>query len=227
LNTAVRFDGERRAGTVGLPLPGVEVRLVDDDGAPIDGSDDETVGEIQVRGPNLFLEYLNRPDATAEVMRDGWFATGDMATRAEDGYIRIVGRRATDLIKSGGYKIGAGEIEGALLEHPGVAEVAVTGEPDDDLGERIVAWVVPNDGEKPGEKELADHVRAAAHAAQAPARRPLPRRAAAQRDGEGRQEGTWRMTPAPPGSVGRRTRQRIGSSSRQPCSAADAPAASP
>jgi malonyl-CoA/methylmalonyl-CoA synthetase len=158
MNTAVRFDGERRAGTVGIPLPGIELRLVDDDGAPLDVSDDETVGEIQVRGPNLFLEYLNRPDATAEVMHDGWFATGDMATRADDGYIRIVGRRATDLIKSGGYKIGAGEIEGALLEHPGVSEVAVTGEPDDDLGERIVAWVVPADGEQPGEKELADHV---------------------------------------------------------------------
>src|SRR4051794_18421110 len=158
MNTAVRFDGERRPGTVGLPLDGVDVRLVDDDGAPMDVSDDETVGEIQVRGPNLFLEYLNRPDATAEVMREGWFATGDMATRADDGYIRIVGRRATDLIKSGGYKIGAGEIEGALLEHAGVAEVAVTGEPDDDLGERIVAWVVPADGEQPGEKELADHV---------------------------------------------------------------------
>jgi malonyl-CoA/methylmalonyl-CoA synthetase len=158
MNTAVRVDGERRPGTVGVPLPGVDLRLVDDDGAPIDAHDDETVGEIQVRGPNLFLEYLNRPDATAEVLRDGWFATGDMATRAEDGYIRIVGRRATDLIKSGGYKIGAGEIEGALMEHPGVAEVAVTGEPDDDLGERIVAWVVPSDGERPGEDELADHV---------------------------------------------------------------------
>ena len=158
MNTAVRFDGKRRAGTVGLPLRGVDVRLVDDDGAPIDATDDETVGEIQVRGPNLFLEYLNRPDATAEVMRDGWFATGDMATRADDGYFRIVGRRATDLIKSGGYKIGAGEIEGALMEHPGVAEVAVTGEPDDDLGERIVAWVVPADGDRPGERELSDHV---------------------------------------------------------------------
>src|SRR3954449_6100841 len=157
MNTAVRVDGERRPGTVGLPLEGVEVRLVDDDRAAIETSDDETVGEIQVRGPNLFLEYLNRPDATDEVMRDGWFATGDMATRAEDGYIRIVGRRATDLIKSGGYKIGAGEIEGALLEHPDVAEVAVTGEPDDDLGERIVAWVVAK-GRAPAAGELADHV---------------------------------------------------------------------
>jgi malonyl-CoA/methylmalonyl-CoA synthetase len=124
----------------------------------LDASDDETVGEIQVRGPNLFLEYLNRPDATADAFVDGWFATGDVATRSSDGYIRIVGRRATDLIKSGGYKIGAGEIENALLEHPGVAEAAVTGEPDDDLGERIVAWVVPAGADRPGERELADHV---------------------------------------------------------------------
>jgi malonyl-CoA/methylmalonyl-CoA synthetase len=158
MNCAIRADGERRPGTVGPPLPGVGLRLVDEDGAVLEVSDDETVGELQVRGPNLFLEYLNRPDATAEAMRDGWFATGDVATRSEDGYIRIVGRRATDLIKSGGYKIGAGEIENALLEHPEVAEAAVTGEPDDDLGERIVAWVVPAGDAKPGERELADHV---------------------------------------------------------------------
>jgi malonyl-CoA/methylmalonyl-CoA synthetase len=157
MNCAVRFDGDRRPGTVGPPLAGVEVRLVDDDGAVITTSDDETVGEIEVRGPNLFLEYLNRPDATAEALRDGWFRTGDVATRAPDGSIRIVGRRATDLIKSGGYKIGAGEIESALLEHPGVAEAAVTGEPDPDLGERIIAWVVP-EGARPDEAELIDHV---------------------------------------------------------------------
>jgi acyl-CoA synthetase (AMP-forming)/AMP-acid ligase II len=155
MNTAVRADGERRPGTVGPPLDGVELRLIDDDGNVIDGDD---VGEIQVRGPNLFLEYLNRPDATEEAMRDGWFATGDVATREPDGYIRIVGRRATDLIKSGGYKIGAGEIENALAEHPAVKEAAVTGEPDDDLGERIVAWIVPAGDEKPSERELADHV---------------------------------------------------------------------
>jgi malonyl-CoA/methylmalonyl-CoA synthetase len=88
----------------------------------------------------------------------GWFRTGDLATRAPDGYIRIVGRRATDLIKSGGFKIGAGEIEGALLEHPAVQEVAVTGEPDSDLGERIVAWVVPSGGTRPAADELAGHV---------------------------------------------------------------------
>src|SRR4051812_39914580 len=158
MNCAIRADGGRRPGTVGPPVPGVELRLVDDEGAVLNVSDDETVGEIQVRGPNLFLEYLNRPDATPEAMRDGWFATGDVATRSADGYIRIVGRRATDLIKSGGYKIGAGEIENALLAHPGVAEAAVTGEPDDDLGERIVAWVVPAGSSRPGERELADHV---------------------------------------------------------------------
>ena len=148
MNTSVRTSGDRRPGTVGLPLDGIEVRLVGDD----------EIGEIEVRGPNLFLEYLNRPDATASAFVDGWFRTGDMAVRDADGYLRIVGRRATDLIKSGGYKIGAGEIENALLEHPGVAEVAVTGEPDDDLGERIVAWVVPVGGALPAESELSDHV---------------------------------------------------------------------
>ncbi|MEO6085225.1 MAG: AMP-binding protein, partial [Umezawaea sp.] len=156
MNTSVRASGDRRPGTVGLPLDGVEVRLTDDGGEI--GLDSAGIGEIEVRGPNLFLEYLNRPDATAAAFVDGWFRTGDMAVLDPDGYVRIVGRRATDLIKSGGYKIGAGEIENALLEHPGVAEVAVTGEPDEDLGERIVAWVVPVPGELPGEAELSDHV---------------------------------------------------------------------
>ncbi|QHA04437.1 AMP-binding protein [Streptomyces broussonetiae] len=160
MNTSVRADGEARAGTVGVPLPGVELRLVEEDGTPIAAYDGESVGEIQVRGPNLFTEYLNRPDATAAAFAaDGWFRTGDMAVREPDGYVRIVGRKATDLIKSGGYKIGAGEIENALLEHPGVREAAVTGEPDADLGERIVAWIVPADPEAPpAAEELADHV---------------------------------------------------------------------
>ncbi|MEV7975850.1 acyl-CoA synthetase [Streptomyces sp. NPDC086519] len=160
MNTSVRADGQARAGTVGVPLPGVELRLVEEDGTAIARYDGETVGEIQVRGPNLFTEYLNRPDATAAAFTaDGWFRTGDMAVREPDGYVRIVGRKATDLIKSGGYKIGAGEIENALLEHPGVREAAVTGEPDADLGERIVAWIVPADPQSPPPaEELADHV---------------------------------------------------------------------
>ncbi len=162
MNTSVRVDGETRPGSVGVPLPGVELRLVEEDGTPVAAYDGETVGEIQVRGPNLFTEYLNRPDATADAFTaDGWFRTGDMAVRDSGGDVRIVGRKATDLIKSGGYKIGAGEIENALLEHPGVKEAAVTGEPDADLGERIVAWVVPADPQSPpGLEELADHVAA-------------------------------------------------------------------
>jgi malonyl-CoA/methylmalonyl-CoA synthetase len=158
MNTAVRADGERRPGYVGVPLGGVDLRLVADDGTDLDARDDETIGEVAVRGPNLFSGYLNRPEATAEAMRDGWFFTGDLATRAPDGYWRIVGRRSTDLIKTGGYKVGAGEIEVALLEHPGVREAAVTAAPDPDLGERIVAWVVAESGERPPERELIDHV---------------------------------------------------------------------
>lgn len=152
MNTSVRADGEPRPGTVGVPLKGVELRLADES----DG-----IGEIQVRGPNLFTEYLNRPDATEAAFDDGWFRTGDMASLEADGYVRIVGRKATDLIKSGGYKIGAGEIENALLDHPAVREAAVTGEPDADLGERIVAWIVPADpSEPPTPEELSAHVAA-------------------------------------------------------------------
>jgi len=151
-------DGDRRPGTVGTAVQGVDVRLVDDSGAVVDARDDATIGELQVRGATLFTGYLNRPGATAATMHDGWFRTGDMATRCADGHLRLVGRKATDLINSGGYKIGAGEIENALLEHPGVAEVAVAGRPDDDLGERVVAWVVPTAGTSPGADELADHV---------------------------------------------------------------------
>ncbi|ARX83253.1 MULTISPECIES: acyl-CoA synthetase [Streptomyces] len=163
MNTSVRADGEPRAGTVGVPLPGVELRLVDEAEAEIPGdAGPEAVGEIQVRGPNLFTSYLNRPDATeAAFAPGGWFRTGDMAVRDADGYVRIVGRKATDLIKSGGYKIGAGEIENALLEHPGVREAAVTGEPDPDLGERVVAWIAPADPALPPTLDaLAAHVAA-------------------------------------------------------------------
>ncbi|MFI6652863.1 acyl-CoA synthetase [Streptomyces sp. NPDC050529] len=158
MNTGVRADGEPRPGTVGAPLLGVELRLVEEDGTPL--TDPASIGEIQVRGPNLFTGYLNRPDATAAALTaDGWFRTGDMATLDPDGYVRIVGRKATDLIKSGGHKIGAGEIENALLDHPGVREAAVTGEPDPDLGEQVVAWVVPADpADPPSAAELADHV---------------------------------------------------------------------
>ncbi len=156
ITCAVRAEGPRKPGTVGPPLDGVRLRLVDDEGDTLDVAD--TVGEIEVAGPTLFLGYLNRPDATAETMHDGWFRTGDVATRSADGHLRLVGRRSTDLISSGGYKIGAGEIEDALREHPGVADAAVTGEPDPDLGERLVAWVVAAGDPPPSAEELVEHV---------------------------------------------------------------------
>jgi fatty acid CoA ligase FadD36 len=135
-------DGERRPGWVGLPLAGVSSRLVDDDGAEIP-HDGETIGSLQVRGPTLFDGYLDRPEATAEVFdADGWYRTGDVAVVDGGGMHRIVGRESIDLIKSGGYRIGAGEIETVLLAHAGVSEAAVVGVPDDDLGQRIVAFVV-------------------------------------------------------------------------------------
>ncbi len=159
MNCSTQVSGDRRPGFVGPALPGVEVRLVDDDGAVLGVHDGETIGEIHVRGSNLFLGYLNRPDATAASLRDGgWFATGDLATRTADGFVRIVGRRSTDLIKTGGYRVGAGEVESALLEHPAVLEAAVTAEPDDDLGERIVAWVVLRPGQVVGGHELEGQV---------------------------------------------------------------------
>jgi malonyl-CoA/methylmalonyl-CoA synthetase len=143
INTAMRVDAPHVPGTVGPVVEGVELRLVDDARVPLDVFDDATLGEVAVRGPNVFLGYLNRPDATQAVRdAEGWFYTGDLATRRPDGALRIVGRRSVDLIKCGGYKVGAGEVEAALLEHPAVREAAVLGAPDDDLGERIVAFVV-------------------------------------------------------------------------------------
>lgn len=156
--TAVRADGDRRAGYVGKPLPHVEVRVVADDGEDVP-HDDATIGDVLVRSPSIFDGYLNLPQATAGAFRDGWFVTGDLGSIAPDGYLRLAGRRSTDLIKSGGYRIGAGEIESALLEHPAVSEAAVRGVPDPDLGERILAWVVPNG--RVSETELIDHVASA------------------------------------------------------------------
>jgi fatty acid CoA ligase FadD36 len=155
ITVSARAAGERRPGYVGLPLAGVRTRLAGDDGEvlPADG---ESIGELQVRGPMLFTGYLNRPEVTAaSYTPDGWFRTGDVAAIEPDGWHRIVGRASTDLIKSGGYRIGAGEVENALLAHPAVAEAAVVGTPDPDLGERVTAYVVA-DGVT--EQQLIDFV---------------------------------------------------------------------
>jgi malonyl-CoA/methylmalonyl-CoA synthetase len=142
INCAERVDQPSPPGTVGPPLPGVELSLLDDAGRECPW-DEATLGEVRVRGPNVFPGYLGQPEATARVLTaDGWFSTGDLAVRRPDGAVRLVGRRATDLIKCGGFKVGAGEVEAGLLEHPAVSEAAVVAAPDPDLGERIVAFVV-------------------------------------------------------------------------------------
>ncbi len=142
ITVSTRAGGERLPGSVGLPLPGMQTRLVAEDGAPV-AHDGETIGSLQVLTPTVFDGYLNRPDATAAAFEaDRWYRTGDAAVIGPDGMHRIVGRESVDMIKSGGYRVGAGEIETVLLGHPGVAEVAVVGLPDRDLGQRIVAFVV-------------------------------------------------------------------------------------
>lgn len=142
ITVSTRADGERRPGWVGWPLRDMATRLIGEDGSPVP-HDGDTIGSLQVHTPTIFDGYLNRPDATAAAFDpDGWYRTGDAAVIGPDGMHRIVGRESVDLIKSGGYRIGAGEIETALLGHPGVDEVAVVGISDEDLGQRIVAFVV-------------------------------------------------------------------------------------
>lgn len=133
------YEGERRPGAVGQPLPGVEIRLQSEAGEPVTAEDEP--GEIQVRGPNVFREYWNRPEATRDAFQEGWFKTGDIAV-LERGYYRIMGRSSVDIIKSGGYKLSALEIEAALLDHPAIRECAIVGLPDDTWGELVAAALV-------------------------------------------------------------------------------------
>jgi len=133
------LQGERRPGFVGGPLPAVEVRLVDEDGEDVPPG---TPGEILVRGSAVFREYWRRPDETKAAFRDGWFITGDVAV-LEDRAYRILGRRSVDIIKTGGYKVSALEVEDVLRTHPLVADCAVVALPDPEWGERVAAAVVP------------------------------------------------------------------------------------
>jgi malonyl-CoA/methylmalonyl-CoA synthetase len=132
------YDGERRPGHVGLPLPGVEMRLVDTDFNPVAAG---TPGEIQIKGPNVFLEYWRKPEATKAAFVDGWFQTGDIAQYDKNSY-KILGRNSVDIIKSGGYKISALEIEEVLRRHPDIKECAVVGLPDEEWGEIVAAGLV-------------------------------------------------------------------------------------
>jgi malonyl-CoA/methylmalonyl-CoA synthetase len=129
MNVSNPYDGDRRAGSVGLPLPGVELRLAED-------------GEILLRGPNVFDGYWERPDARAEAFDpDGWFRTGDLGAFDPDGYLRILGR-SKELIISGGLNVYPREVEEVLLSHPSVTEAAVVGTPSDEWGETVTAFVV-------------------------------------------------------------------------------------
>jgi malonyl-CoA/methylmalonyl-CoA synthetase len=141
MNTSNPCEGERRPGSVGLPLPGVSVKLLDAEGQPVA---DGEAGEVHVRGPNVFAGYWRQPDPTAEAFVDGWFRTGDMAERSSDGYYTLRGRR-TDLIISGGFNLYPREIEELLLEQAGVREAVVCGVPDERRGEVPVAYVVADD----------------------------------------------------------------------------------
>jgi long-chain acyl-CoA synthetase len=141
---------ERKAGSIGVPVRGVEMKLVDDDGKDVDEGE---VGEIAIRGENVMKGYWGRDDATKEAIPDGWFLSGDMAKQDEDGYFFIVDRKK-DLIIRGGYNVYPREVEEALYEHEGVAEVAVIGIPDDSLGEEVGAAVALKDGSDADEEEL-------------------------------------------------------------------------
>ena len=145
------YAGIRKAGTVGQALPGVELVLVDEQSQPVKGED--VSGEIWIKGPNVFLEYWENPEATqATFSEDGWFKTGDIAI-LEAGYYRIMGRSSVDIIKTGGEKVSALEIESTLLEHEDIAECAVIGVPDETWGEAIVAAIVLNEGCRVLQKE--------------------------------------------------------------------------
>jgi malonyl-CoA/methylmalonyl-CoA synthetase len=154
MNVSNPYDGERRAGTVGLPLPGVSVMIRDEAGAEVP---DGVTGELWVRGANVCAGYWRRPDATAAAFVDGWFRTGDLGVRASDGYIALQGRRS-DLIISGGFNIYPRELEERLVTMPGVREAAVVGVPDPVRGEVPVAYLVSDD--PPDSVALAQALRA-------------------------------------------------------------------
>ena len=153
--TSNPYDGARRAGTVGMPLPGVEVRVTGPDGAPLPQGE---AGSIEVRGPNVFHGYWRLPEKTAEEFRGGWFVTGDLGAIDSQGYLSILGR-AKDLVISGGLNVYPAEVEAALDDLPGVAGSAVIGVPHPDFGEAVVACVIPAKGAVLEEAALREALR--------------------------------------------------------------------
>jgi long-chain acyl-CoA synthetase len=148
-------DRERKVGSIGTPVKGVEMRVVDEDGADVEQGE---VGEIVIKGPNVMKGYWRKDDATAEAIKDGWFHSGDMAKVDEDGYFFIVDRKK-ELIIRGGYNVYPREVEEALYEHPAVQEAAVIGVPDDKMGEEVGAAVVLKQGEDVSADELRSFVK--------------------------------------------------------------------
>ena len=136
------LHGQRKSGCVGTPLPGIEARLVDERGKPVEAG---ASGEIQVRGPGVFIEYWNQPGATTDAFRDGWFRTGDIAV-IEDGTYRILGRSSVDVIKTGAEKVFALEIEEVLRTHPDIHDCAIVGIEDAEWGQRVSAALVLEEG---------------------------------------------------------------------------------
>ena len=160
MNTSNPLDGERRAGTVGFPLPGVQLRIVDAEGIEVE---DGAVGDIEVKGANVFQGYWNLPEKTAEEFtRDGFFRTGDKGQVDQDGYVSIVGR-AKDMIITGGLNVYPKEIELLIDDVDGVSESAVIGLPHPDFGEAVTAVIVTDAGAEISEQDIIDHVKA--HAA--------------------------------------------------------------
>jgi malonyl-CoA/methylmalonyl-CoA synthetase len=154
MNTSNPYDGERRAGTVGMPLPGVEVRITDRETG--EEAPQGEIGMLQVRGPNVFIGYWRMPEKTREeLLEDGFFITGDLAMVDERGYVHIVGRDK-DLVISGGYNVYPKEVEQAIDEMEAVVESAVIGVPHPDLGEGVTAVVVPQSGAAIDEKQVID-----------------------------------------------------------------------
>jgi long-chain acyl-CoA synthetase len=148
-------DRERKPGSIGLPVRGVQMKVVDGEDNDLPQGE---VGEIVLKSPHLMKGYWNRPDATAEVMRGGWFHTGDMARVDEEGYFFIVDRKK-DLIIRGGYNVYPREIEEVLYEHPAVQEAAVVGVPDESLGEEVGAAVALKADQQVSEDELRSFVK--------------------------------------------------------------------